>query len=474
MKIINKRIVMMIISFMFFCFSVVSVFAQGEDDVYDFVTRFYEECLDRSPDQAGLDDWVNALISGSQTGEDVAEGFINSKEFTAKNLSNGEYLVVLYRTFFDREPDSGGYNDWLNTLATGALNRTEVLSGFTSSSEFDLLCQGYDITAGSSLENSVSNFVTRFYQQCLNRDPDAAGLDGWVEALTNGDLGGDDVAEAFVFSDEFTSLDISDSEFITILYHAFFNREPDPAGYNGWLNGMAGGLSRSDVLDGFISAREFLDLCEEYGITCHSAQEPTFCNSNNLDLCTTSSACTNNAGGYWYNNTCNSNLTMSMLAGTYKLKAFTVVYDAGLTLTQDDFTNFSGTMSVTPDGAGIQTINILGESVTLSGDFGLVDNETLKVFVDGNVFNMEISFSDNVLTTSLKSGAIPGLAYSETDVWEKVSSVSSNTYFLSSSSEIEISDESPDTLIFDSIELYKSKEELGGCVVGGAVGILLD
>ena len=53
--------------------------------------------------------------------------------------------------------------------------------------------------------SDVEAFVTRFYQQCLGRNPDALGLEGWVNALINGTLTGSDVAYGFIFSDEFIS-----------------------------------------------------------------------------------------------------------------------------------------------------------------------------------------------------------------------------------------------------------------------------
>jgi uncharacterized protein DUF4214 len=113
----------------------------------------------------------------------------------------------------------------------------------------------------------VEGFVTRFYQQCLGREPDQAGLDGWVNALRNGSLRGADVAYGFVFSLEFVNRNTTNDDFVTILYAAFFNRAPDTGGYNNWLNYLASGASRNDVLYGFTHAQEFNNLCEEYGIT---------------------------------------------------------------------------------------------------------------------------------------------------------------------------------------------------------------
>ncbi|MDZ7837880.1 MAG: DUF4214 domain-containing protein [Actinomycetota bacterium] len=49
-----------------------------------------------------------------------------------------------------------------------------------------------------------------------------------------------------MLSQEFISKNHSDSEaFVTILYRAFFNRQPDSYGMNAWLSRMKAGQTRS-------------------------------------------------------------------------------------------------------------------------------------------------------------------------------------------------------------------------------------
>lgn len=113
----------------------------------------------------------------------------------------------------------------------------------------------------------VGDFVTRFYQQCLNREPDPAGLAGWSDALLDHRLTGADVARGFIFSPEFIEKNKSNEEFLIILYKAFFNRNPDPGGFNGWLELLNNGTDRGTILDGFLYSQEFIGLCQRYGIT---------------------------------------------------------------------------------------------------------------------------------------------------------------------------------------------------------------
>lgn len=72
------------------------------------------------------------------------------------------------------------------------------------------------ILDGGSTEQ-VQSFVTRFYVQCLGRQPDIEGLNEWVGRLLNGTKTGADVAEGFVFSEEFTGKNHSNETFVTIL-----------------------------------------------------------------------------------------------------------------------------------------------------------------------------------------------------------------------------------------------------------------
>ncbi|MGM0365885.1 MAG: DUF4214 domain-containing protein [Actinomycetota bacterium] len=114
--------------------------------------------------------------------------------------------------------------------------------------------------------SNVEAFVTRFYQQCLDRGPDPEGLQNWVGHLVSGNLTGADVAQRFIFSEEFLAKGTSNQQFLNVMYRAFFNRPPDPDGYAGWMSQLESGKSRSFVLAGFVNSVEFESLCAAYGI----------------------------------------------------------------------------------------------------------------------------------------------------------------------------------------------------------------
>jgi len=84
------------------------------------------------------------LSDRSLSGADLANGFIFSPEFVARDTSNGDFVIILYRAFFDREPDTGGYTNWVEKLNDGE-SRQSVLDGFLYSQEFSNLCNSFGI-----------------------------------------------------------------------------------------------------------------------------------------------------------------------------------------------------------------------------------------------------------------------------------------------------------------------------------------
>ena len=235
------------------------------EKVASFVERLYSLVLQRSSDESGKQAWTEVLVSGSDNGGNVARGFLYSSEFTSRGVSNEDFVRILYRVFFDREGDQAGFRGWVAVLDNGG-TREEVVNGFIDSYEWACLCCEYGISSGGNPSSGTVAFVKRMYTTCLGRDYDPSGLHDWVYALSSGSNSGRDVAYGFFRSSEFINASYSDREYVRRLYATFFDREPDEAGYNAWLNVLSEGSSRDEVLDGFIGSREFSELCRAYGI----------------------------------------------------------------------------------------------------------------------------------------------------------------------------------------------------------------
>lgn len=247
--------------------------AASEPGVAGFVERLYTVALGRNSDPAGKQNWIDAITLRGETGASAARGFLYSPEFLNKDASNEEFVAVLYRTFFDREPDQAGFNAWVGALRNGT-PKQEVIEGFINSTEWANLCLRYGIASGGTgvpnieVEPSTGtvDFCTRLYTTCLGRSADQNGLMAWARQLSNQRDTGTGAARGFFFSSEFTGQNLNNGEYVTRLYRTFMGREPDTAGYNAWVGQLDSGVSREEVFDGFAASSEFSAICASYGI----------------------------------------------------------------------------------------------------------------------------------------------------------------------------------------------------------------
>ena len=240
--------------------------------VYDFIVRMYDKFLDRQPDPKGLDEWYNLLVNHQTDAANIVDGFISSDEFKNKNLSTEEYLTILYNGILGRTPDSTGMEEWSAVLSDG-VSRKYVCSKFVDSLEFGDLCKKYDVNKGSIelTENrdqnlDITRFVTYFYRMCLDREGDASGLNDWTGGLLSQELTGADIAHGFLFSKEFCEKNLSDEDYLEILYQTLLSRNSDPQGKADWLRVMDNGLSNTYIMAGFVHSDEFSEFCEKYNI----------------------------------------------------------------------------------------------------------------------------------------------------------------------------------------------------------------
>ena len=139
---------------------------------------------------------------------------------------------------------------------------------FSNSGMLSVNSSSTAVKAASFNEQGVTDFVTRLYDICIGRKPDAKGLADWTGQLKDKKATGVSVAFGFIFSPEFQGKGYTNEEYVEIMYSAFFGRKSDPAGKADWLSKMNNGMSREDLFFGFANSKEFFNLCGSYGITC--------------------------------------------------------------------------------------------------------------------------------------------------------------------------------------------------------------
>jgi len=250
----------------------VNVIFNSNTDVVAFVKRLYIIILNRSPETEGCMDWTERLTSGKATSAEIVYGIANSQEFANRGLSNEEIVETMYQAMLGRASDEGGKANWVNCLNSG-MTVTGIINGFSGSQEFANICAEYNIQPGAittcdsrDRNNGLTLFVSRMYTKALDRDYDVAGLNDWTNRYLTGEAKVSDIAFGFIFSPEFIGKNLSDSDYVDTLYRTFFNREPDEGGKADWMNKLANGMAREDVLNGFVGSQECINLVNSFGI----------------------------------------------------------------------------------------------------------------------------------------------------------------------------------------------------------------
>lgn len=246
----------------------------NEQQVTGFVNRLYSLCFDRTADDDGLIYWKNALVNKSKSGAAVAQGFFFSAELNNRNLSDADFVELLYRVMMDRSSDASGKAYWMERLQAG-VSREGVFKGFAESQEFTNVCNSYGITRGTvavsqgrDRNTGLTLFVSRLYTKALGRSYDIDGLNDWCNRILDGRWSVTDAATTgFFHSQEFLNKNLSNEEYVKALYRTFLDREYDAAGLADWVGKLNSGvMTRDQVLRSFSYSREFANIMKEYGL----------------------------------------------------------------------------------------------------------------------------------------------------------------------------------------------------------------
>lgn len=157
---------------------------------------------------------------------------------------NGAFVRQQYLDFLGRVGDPGGLRHWEDALNTGTRARTDLVQQFLDSPEF-----------GGTVAP-----VNRLYQAYFDRAPDREGLFFWVNWIRDGRTLGQ-VSDEFARSAEFerTYGTLSDEDFIDLVYTNVLGRPADARGRAFWIERMATGTTRGQLMANFSESPEFIE-----------------------------------------------------------------------------------------------------------------------------------------------------------------------------------------------------------------------
>ncbi|HLL76768.1 MAG TPA: S8 family serine peptidase [Pyrinomonadaceae bacterium] len=217
-----------------------------------FVRQHYLDFLSREPEQSGFLSWLNVLNNCPQPFNHdpaapsalcdrnlVSSAFFRSAEFEIK----GGYVFRLYRAGLGRLP-----------LYTEMIPDMRAVTGQTPEEVFQkkaafaeqFVRTWQDLLTGGSAQ-FVNTLMDRYGLQSI-RTPDPAAPDGeakvtltradLIARLDAGTLTRGQVLRAVADSDQ-VGLAERDRGFVAMQYFGYLRRDPDPGGFNNWLNYLA-------------------------------------------------------------------------------------------------------------------------------------------------------------------------------------------------------------------------------------------
>jgi len=149
-------------------------------------------------------------------------------------------------------------------LATGTYDLVTTLtesSGYWYNYTLSFLGNAVS-TLDSRPSTDASWQAARLYQATLGRAPDQGGLAYWINKLSSG-TSLVDIASGFVNSAEFQSkfgTNVSQSTLVTEMYQNVLQRQPDAGGLNYWIDKMSHGMTAAQLVTGFTESPEGIGL----------------------------------------------------------------------------------------------------------------------------------------------------------------------------------------------------------------------
>ena len=105
--------------------------------------NLFMQFYNRKPSEEELKYWAINLELRILSFQNVALNIVNNKEFINKNLSNEDFIKVLYLGLLNREGEDDGLKNWTVGLSLGAVDRSGVIDSFLNCEEFKLRSDNY-------------------------------------------------------------------------------------------------------------------------------------------------------------------------------------------------------------------------------------------------------------------------------------------------------------------------------------------
>ena len=202
-----------------------------------WVGMLYRDLLGRVPGASEVAGWANSLVQGASRAG-IVDGFLHSAEYSQRLVSGW------YASFLHRAADSGGLAGFSTALQGGLGADAEVASILASPEYF------------AQHGGSPGGFVAGLYQDLLGRTPQGNEANTWIMLAAVGNRAR--VVNGIMHSQEF------DSDQVANLYTSYLRRDPDADGMNHFVNFLGQqGTDKLQVVRGILASQEYYQNAQD-------------------------------------------------------------------------------------------------------------------------------------------------------------------------------------------------------------------
>jgi hypothetical protein len=158
---------------------VAGAICQSDEYYSKLITSTYQHYLSRTPEPAGLASWLDQFDHYGLTDEKLEAGLIGSAEYIANHGGNGQgWVIGMYHDLLGRTPDAAGLGNWLTQLQ-GGVTPESIAYGFAASAEREgqrVLADYQRLLGRTPTPSEVSSWVDQFVHHGVTNERVMAGF----------------------------------------------------------------------------------------------------------------------------------------------------------------------------------------------------------------------------------------------------------------------------------------------------------
>lgn len=245
-----------------------------QEKASNFVKHLYSSVFNKNMTTEQVSNIADNLVAGKITASGVMKAFFESDNIKNLKLSDEEFVKRLGKACFNQDLPSDKVTEYTNKLSSGT-NRNELLKEFLTKTDFQNLCNTYGLTKGTytpgkmtSTETLADEFVINVHKAVFGEDSQVLSV--YTNGLVNGNSTAASVIQDYIesanFKTKITTENISDEQYVKILFKAVLQRDPSSAELSEYVAKLDSS-NKITILEDMFNSKEFTVLCNKYYLT---------------------------------------------------------------------------------------------------------------------------------------------------------------------------------------------------------------